>query len=157
MLSCRTQEIAEQITLRDWELWSKIKPSEFFGLGWTKETKLETSPNVVAMTAWFNELSNWVVSALCTSEQLKERVYVFEKLLMVADHLRTVGNYNGLMAIVSGLDRGPVYRLKLTLEVRPLSPLLHYIIYSSALLGRYGAQVHGCPVGRGQGALGCQQ
>jgi hypothetical protein len=44
------------------------------------------------------------------AEKPKDRVKFVTKLIMVADKLRQINNFNGLMEIVSGLNRGPVYR-----------------------------------------------
>lgn len=94
------EEIARQIALRDWSWWAKLNPVEFFGLGWTKARKNETSPNstacsnslrvplslqrltptVIALSKWFNTLSGWVVHATCTCENLKDRIKVGSNL-----------------------------------------------------------------------------
>lgn len=70
---------------------------------------------VVAMTKQFNALSGWVITVICTTERLKDRVMVLKKFLTIAEKLHDLGNYNSMMAILSGLDRGPVYRMKDTM------------------------------------------
>lgn len=60
----------------------------------------------------FNELSNWVKAAIVTTEKLKARVTLMKKLILLATALRNMRNYNGVMEILSGLDSGPVYRMR---------------------------------------------
>jgi son of sevenless-like protein len=47
-------------------------------------------------------------------ERLQDRVKLVSKLIQIASKLRSLNNFNGLMAILSGLNRGPVYRLRQT-------------------------------------------
>lgn len=116
ILDFRSQDIANQITLLDWAVWVKLKESEFITLGWTKKNKLEISPNVTQMTKTFNELSDWVASVVITTENKKKRSQVVQKMIEIAQCLRQLGNYNGMMAIVSGLQRGPVFRMSATFQ-----------------------------------------
>ena len=48
------------------------------------------------------------------TERPKDRVRLVSKLISIASKLRAMNNFNGLMEILSGLNRGPVYRLKQT-------------------------------------------
>lgn len=41
---------------------------------------------------------------------------VAQKLITIADLLRSMGDYNSMLALLAGLDRGPIFRLKQTLE-----------------------------------------
>ena len=69
------------------------------------------------MTERFNLVSDWVVNVICTTENLKSRVKCFQTFLRIADELRILGNYNGVLEIMSGLRRGPVDRLKRAFNV----------------------------------------
>src|SRR3954465_2724654 len=68
------------------------------------------------MTRFFNSLSSWVVTVICTTERLKDRISSLKKFITIADKLRQMGNFDSSLAIVSGLDRGPVYRMKASME-----------------------------------------
>lgn len=105
-------EISRQMTIIEWDIWSHIQHWELLGLAWTKKDKETTAKNVVAMTERFNLVSDWVVNVMCTSENNKIRIKNFQIFLRVADELRILGNYNGVLEIMSGLRRGPVDRLK---------------------------------------------
>ena len=65
---------------------------------------------VLALIERFNYVSSWVATRVCMAERTKERTKLVCKLIMVAEKLRQLNNFNGLMEIVSGLNRGPVYR-----------------------------------------------
>lgn len=67
------------------------------------------------MVERFNYVSSWVATRICMEERVKDRVRLISKMIQVAQKLRAINNFNGLMAILSGLNRGPVYRLKQTL------------------------------------------
>eukprot|EP01125_Pyxidicula_operculata_P018240 TRINITY_DN6479_c0_g1_i1.p1 TRINITY_DN6479_c0_g1~~TRINITY_DN6479_c0_g1_i1.p1 ORF type:complete len:1105 (+),score=214.78 TRINITY_DN6479_c0_g1_i1:1899-5213(+) len=111
------EEIARQLTLIDWNMWSAIQPWECLGLAWTKKNKEKRSPHVLQMSDWFNYLSGWVASSICTCEKLKDRVKIMTKWIDIANRLKMMGNFNGLMAIISGINRGPVYRMKATQDL----------------------------------------
>lgn len=108
-------EIAQQITLLDWQLWEKITSSEFNDLGWTRANKDILSPNVNAMVNRFNEVSDRLATSLLIVKKLKERVRIYCKLLDIADCLKDMGNFNGFMMVMAALQRGPVQRLRKTL------------------------------------------
>ena len=51
-------EIARQLTLIDYELFQRIRPSEFNNLAWTKKNKEVDAPNLIRMIRRFNDV--WV-------------------------------------------------------------------------------------------------
>jgi hypothetical protein len=69
------------------------------------------------MTKRFNEVSDWVASVIITEENPKRRVKVILKFIEVAECLKKLGNYNGVMEIFSAFQRGPVARLKKSFQV----------------------------------------
>eukprot|EP01126_Amoeba_proteus_P055987 TRINITY_DN6988_c0_g1_i1.p1 TRINITY_DN6988_c0_g1~~TRINITY_DN6988_c0_g1_i1.p1 ORF type:complete len:197 (+),score=36.79 TRINITY_DN6988_c0_g1_i1:549-1139(+) len=107
-------EIARQMSLIEWRMWCSIKPYEFLDLAWTKKDKTTRSANVLAMIENFNYLSSWVATRICMTEKTRDRVQLVSKLIDIAQKLRQLNNFNGLMEILSGLNRGPVYRLRQT-------------------------------------------
>jgi hypothetical protein len=73
------------------------------------------------MTTFFNYLSGWVTTTVITTKNPKFRVLFFKKFIKLAQCLRQLGNFNGLMAVWSGLQRQPVFRLAKTAAVSPSS------------------------------------
>lgn len=45
ILEYSAQDIANQLTEIEWNMWVNIRETELLGLGWTKKNKLELSPN----------------------------------------------------------------------------------------------------------------
>lgn len=50
------KEMARQLTLMDYELFQRIRPSEFNNLSWTRKTKEIDAPNLLTMIRRFNEV-----------------------------------------------------------------------------------------------------
>lgn len=48
--------LAKHLTFIEFEMFSKIRMGEFLDKNWTKRNKEELAPNIVAMTARFNEV-----------------------------------------------------------------------------------------------------
>jgi len=61
-----------------------------------------------------NKIPYWVATEIITRDNLEERVSVLRKFIQIADHCRAIGNYNGVMEVLSGLNMTAVYRLKKT-------------------------------------------
>merc|ERR1712137_1190469 len=67
-------EMARQLALVDHELYRSIQPNELLHMNWTKSaTKKQKSPNVLNMIGQFNQLGQWVVSAVITTYDAMER------------------------------------------------------------------------------------
>jgi hypothetical protein len=60
---------------------------------------------------------HWVISEIVAiKESAKARALLFERLIMVAQHLEKLNNFNGVKEILAGLQGSAVYRLKRTKE-----------------------------------------
>ena len=70
------------------------------------------------MTQQFNTVSAWACCCVIAIPKLPDRVKAFRKLLDIASHLRALGNFNGVMEILSGLQRQPCFRMERTFQVR---------------------------------------
>ncbi|KAM9777197.1 ras-GEF domain-containing family member 1B-A-like [Neosynchiropus ocellatus] len=70
--------------------------------------------NLESYVDWFNRLSYLVATEICTPVKKKHRVRVIEFFIDVARECFNMGNFNSLMAIISGLNMSPVARLKKT-------------------------------------------
>jgi hypothetical protein len=53
-------EIAQQITLIEFSIFSKLKPSELLDQAWTKQNQRYRSPRLIALIERANVLSYWV-------------------------------------------------------------------------------------------------
>lgn len=114
-----TLELARQWTLLEWKIWEAIKPSEFLNLAWTRKNKEELAPNIVTLTKNFNKAAGWVGTAIQRASTLKERTNTLAQMIQLAEDLRSIGNFCGLMEVLSGLGSASVYRLRKTWEALP--------------------------------------
>lgn len=109
-----SEEIARQLCLMEWEIYSKIKASEFFGQAWAKPKSYHRAPHIRAMIERFNVITRWISTEIIVQEKLRNRVRQVVKFIKVACSLRQLHNYHTLMAVLSGINEVPVYRLKYT-------------------------------------------
>jgi len=111
------QAIAEQLTLIEWEIFCKIHDSEFHHSNWKNDSTKKFAKNVCAMVDRFNVVSYWVATEIVMQTDLKMRVSLLKKFSQIAECMRDLGNFNGLMEIIGGLNSMSVQRLKATWEV----------------------------------------
>ncbi|XP_065407844.1 ras-GEF domain-containing family member 1A isoform X11 [Chrysemys picta bellii] len=74
----------------------------------TKTYTLEAYDN------WFNCLSMLVATEICRVVKKKQRTRIVEFFIDVARECFNIGNFNSMMAIISGMNLSPVARLKKT-------------------------------------------
>ncbi|KAH0629811.1 hypothetical protein JD844_012209 [Phrynosoma platyrhinos] len=70
--------------------------------------------NLEAYVKWFNRLCYLVATEICMPAKKKQRAQVIEFFIDVARECFNIGNFNSLMAIISGMNMSPVSRLKKT-------------------------------------------
>uniref|UniRef100_H2ZSV9 RasGEF domain family member 1C n=1 Tax=Latimeria chalumnae TaxID=7897 RepID=H2ZSV9_LATCH len=70
--------------------------------------------NLEAYVKWFNRLCYFVATEICMPAKKKQRAQVIEFFIDVARECFNIGNFNSLMAIISGMNMSPVSRLKKT-------------------------------------------
>uniref|UniRef100_A0A3Q2PE96 RasGEF domain family, member 1Bb n=1 Tax=Fundulus heteroclitus TaxID=8078 RepID=A0A3Q2PE96_FUNHE len=75
--------------------------------------KRKTS-NLEAYVNWFNRLSYLVATEICMPTKKKHRARIIEFFIDVAQECFNIGNFNSLMAIITGMNMSPVARLKKT-------------------------------------------
>ncbi|XP_006810496.1 ras-GEF domain-containing family member 1C-like isoform X1 [Neolamprologus brichardi] len=117
--------LAQQLTHVELEHLSRIGPEEFVQAFVQKDPldgtqqpcfsdqKKKTS-NLEAYVRWFNRLCYLVATEICMPAKKKQRAQVIEFFIDVARECFNIGNFNSLMAIISGMNMSPVSRLKKT-------------------------------------------
>nr|XP_032660693.1 ras-specific guanine nucleotide-releasing factor RalGPS2-like isoform X2 [Chelonoidis abingdonii] len=103
-----------QITLMDVPVFKAIQPEELSSCGWNKKEKYSSAPNAVAFTRRFNHVSFWVVREILHAQTLKIRAEVLSHYIKTAKKLYELNNLHALMAVVSGLQSAPIFRLTKT-------------------------------------------
>ncbi|XP_056122914.1 ral guanine nucleotide dissociation stimulator-like 1 isoform X3 [Rhinichthys klamathensis goyatoka] len=130
VLAFPAQDIAEQLTLLDAELFVKVVPFHCLGCIWSQRDKKENrnlAPTVRATIAQFNAVTNCVITSLlcpsatsspgspsCPRSSPTHRATIIEKWISVAQECRQLRNFSSLRAILSALQSNAVYRLKKT-------------------------------------------
>ncbi|XP_019355800.1 ras-specific guanine nucleotide-releasing factor RalGPS2 isoform X5 [Alligator mississippiensis] len=114
VLKVTPEEYAGQITLMDVPVFKAIQPEELASCGWNKKEKYSSAPNAVAFTRRFNHVSFWVVREILHAQTLKIRAEVLSHYIKTAKKLYELNNLHALMAVVSGLQSAPIFRLTKT-------------------------------------------
>ncbi|EYB87464.1 hypothetical protein Y032_0262g572 [Ancylostoma ceylanicum] len=106
----RSSDIACQMTYIDSQLFHLIEPAEL--LWWAQEQDEMKSPNLVAFTEHFNNVSFWVRTLVITPSNAKEREKYMLKFIKIMKQLRRLGNFNSYLALLSALVSSPLARLE---------------------------------------------
>eukprot|EP01132_Coremiostelium_polycephalum_P009381 gene9381-11523_t len=109
------EEIARQLTLYEFMLYSSIKPTEFLNQAWNKPLiAARKSPTILQMISRFNDVGLWVVKLILEPDRVKTRAKRMERIIKIAEKLRELKNYNTLMSFIGGLNNSAILRLKYT-------------------------------------------
>jgi len=149
LLEFSDRDIAEQLTLMDWELYKEIRFVELIGQCWNKEEKRFRAPNVMLCIERFNIISNWVSFCILNEETLRARIKVFSRFVQILDRLRELNSFNMIFAVNSGLNQIAVHRLKHTHgSLKPDVAFLHKdilkLIATDANFRSYREYLSGC-------------
>jgi len=114
-------DVADQLTLIEWEMYKEVEDGEFLHLNWKKDDakKKRLAPNVINLVERFNSVSYWVATEIVMQTDLKTRIQVLKKFIGVAERMKAIGNFNGVMEIIGGLNQLAVQRLKETWAQMP--------------------------------------
>uniref|UniRef100_T1J7M1 CRK SH3-binding GNRP n=1 Tax=Strigamia maritima TaxID=126957 RepID=T1J7M1_STRMM len=110
LLDFKSEQLAEQMTLLDADLFQKIEIPEV--LIWAREQSEELSPNLTTFTEHFNKMSYWARSRILDQDDAKDREKYVVKFIKIMKHLRKLNNFNSYLAILSALDSAPIRRLE---------------------------------------------
>jgi RasGEF family protein len=66
------------------------------------------------MIAHFNHVAKWVANMVLLRDKAKHRAPCLHKFMLVALRLRQLNNYNGLAAVLAGINGAAVHRLAAT-------------------------------------------
>ncbi|ODV94717.1 hypothetical protein PACTADRAFT_50578 [Pachysolen tannophilus NRRL Y-2460] len=108
-------ELARQLTLREFVLYSKITQMEFLDKMWgSKHGNMGSSHNIKFFISYANKLSNFVSFMIIRKKEIKKRADTITYFIQVADKCLQYKNYSTLTAIISALSSSPIARLKKT-------------------------------------------
>ncbi|ORX58876.1 ras GEF [Hesseltinella vesiculosa] len=113
-------EVARQMTIMDFKLYSAIRPVECLNKAWSREDDEPGSSvaiNIRASIEYCNQVTSWVSDAILSQHEVKKRVTLIKFWVQVAERCRQLNNFNTCMAILSAFDNSAVGRLKRTWEL----------------------------------------
>jgi len=107
------EELADQITLLDYTLFSRIQPRECVHQRWKDASKKHEAPNIISLVEQFNAFANFIQIQILTETTLRKRSLAMKRIVKMGEHFRVTRNYNALCAVFSALNAAPIHRLKL--------------------------------------------
>jgi len=146
-------KFAQQLTILEYSKMSKIYSEQLLDKFIVEDitcSRLDLSSQSSAIelyVSWFNRLSYLVATVICEQKERKDRVKLIDFFIEVAKYCSKIGNYNSMMAIITGLNMNPVLRMRKTwnntnqsgfkkLE-STLSPKLNFHKYRTKLKSKF--------------------
>ncbi|KAL6052775.1 Hsp70 ATPase ssa1 [Balamuthia mandrillaris] len=103
--------LASQITFLMMRSFVEIKEYELMDQAWSSPLRNRTN-KAMAMIKLAEKLSWWVVERILSASSLNERMRTLAHLVRVAQELQNLCNYQGMVAVLSGLGHAPIARLE---------------------------------------------
>ena len=107
-------DIADEMTRIDWVMFSSIRLRDLVrdvSLSLEQKEKCKSLTNVNRMTSHFNHIAKWVANMILIRDKAKHRAQILEKFMNIALKLRQLNNYNGLAAVLAGINGSAIHRL----------------------------------------------
>jgi hypothetical protein len=67
------QQVAEQLTLLAFDIFSRIETKEFAKLAWSRRGREVKAPNITAMIRHSNRVSDWVAATILLGSSNEQR------------------------------------------------------------------------------------
>ncbi|KAK4038119.1 ras guanine nucleotide exchange factor domain-containing protein [Parachaetomium inaequale] len=111
------EDIADEMTRIDWVMFSSIRIRDMVrhvSLSHDQKEKCRNLKNVNRMISHFNHVAQWVSNMILIRDKAKHRAPCLEKFMVLAQKLRQMNNYNGLAAVLAGINGTAIHRLSQT-------------------------------------------
>jgi hypothetical protein len=115
-------DIADEMTRIDWVMFSSIRIRDLVrhvSLSAELKEKCKAMRNVNRMISHFNHIATWVSNMVLMRDKAKHRAQMLEKFMHIALKLRQLNNYNGLAAVLAGINGTSILRLSQTRALVP--------------------------------------
>ncbi|KAF2965422.1 hypothetical protein GQX73_g8151 [Xylaria multiplex] len=107
-------DIADEMTRIDWVMFSAIRIRDLVRHVSLSSEQKEKLRNVNRMIYHFNHVATWVSNMVLMRDKAKHRAQMLEKFMHIALKLRQLNNYNGLAAVLAGINGTAILRLTQT-------------------------------------------
>ncbi|TFK26715.1 ras GEF [Coprinopsis marcescibilis] len=112
LLRLDPSDIAEQLTLLEYGLYSKLTPRDF--LTYTKTQKGDSVAQLRTFCRTYDQLAGWVKLSILTNEAIAKRAATIEFWIKAAEKCRQLHNYPSMSSIISALSSTVITKLHLT-------------------------------------------
>lgn len=115
-------DIADELTRIDWIMFSSIRIRDFVrhvSLSAADKEKCTSLQSISRMIRHFNHVAKWVANMILLRDKAKHRAQMLEKFMHIALKLRQLNNYNGLAAVLAGINGTAIHRLAQTRALVP--------------------------------------
>ncbi|PBP21338.1 RasGEF domain-containing protein [Diplocarpon rosae] len=113
------EDIADEMTRIDWVMFSSIRLRDLVRHVSLPPEQKEKMTNVNRMINHFNHIAKWVANMILMRDKAKHRAHILEKFMAIALKLRQLNNYNGLAAVLAGINGTAIHRLTQTRNLVP--------------------------------------
>ncbi|KAG0646259.1 Ras guanine nucleotide exchange factor A [Hyphodiscus hymeniophilus] len=116
------EDFADEMTRVDWVMFSSIRLRDLVrhvSLSLEQRDKCKSLMNVERMVSHFNHIAKWVANMILMRDKAKHRAQMLEKFMTIALKLRLLNNYNGLAAVLAGINGTAIHRLAQTRALVP--------------------------------------
>eukprot|EP00834_Sanchytrium_tribonematis_P004548 NODE_230_length_12188_cov_0.969890.p2 type:complete len:857 gc:universal NODE_230_length_12188_cov_0.969890:4046-6616(+) len=116
LIQYSSDEVAEQLSLVNSQLYQSIHPIEFLNYIWRKKGEEEEYPTPMLdrFISRFDNESYWVATEICDTKDLKKRIQILTQIILVAKKCIDLNNFFSAFSLLGGLSMLPVERLKKT-------------------------------------------
>ncbi|XP_063314290.1 rap guanine nucleotide exchange factor 2 isoform X8 [Pelobates fuscus] len=118
LLQLSTIEVATQLSMRNFELFRNIEPTEYIDDLFKLKSKTGCT-NLKSFEDVINQETFWVASEILRETNQLKRMKIIKHFIKIALHCRECKNFNSMFAIISGLNLAPVSRLRTTWDKLP--------------------------------------
>jgi hypothetical protein len=111
------EDFADEMTRIDWVMFSAVRLRDLVrsvSLPLDQREKCRSLASVNRLSDHFNHIARWVSNMILMRDKAKHRAQMLDKFMRIALRLRQLNNYNGLGAVMAGINGTAVHRLAQT-------------------------------------------
>eukprot|EP01100_Stratorugosa_tubuloviscum_P012523 TRINITY_DN597_c0_g2_i10.p1 TRINITY_DN597_c0_g2~~TRINITY_DN597_c0_g2_i10.p1 ORF type:complete len:877 (+),score=349.05 TRINITY_DN597_c0_g2_i10:674-3304(+) len=105
-------KLANQLTLLEFEIAQRIRCDEYLKQRWNKSGKEQAAAQLLFAIDWFNKISAWFCTIVVKESSPASRAQIIQYLIVLANKLLALNNFNGVMEVLSALHNTAIDRLK---------------------------------------------